>query len=358
MGRARVMHFLNQFFAEIGGEEKADAPLDSVKGPVGPGKRLGSLLGDSAQIVLTVFCGDNYFASHRVEVLQEIAKIGREEEITVFIAGPAFLAGRYGFACTEIAHALNHSLNLPCLTAMHPENAGVVGYREYKDPRVFLLPTSERTHGMEDALKRMAQFVYKLSFGGVIGSASEEGYLSRGIRLTEKTDKTGAERAVDMLLAKLSNQPFMTEIPVTTEEVTPIAPPLREMEGACLALVTTSGVVARGNPDQFKAVSNAKWAKYSVSGLKDMRDGKWDVIHGGYDTVYMSSNPNYGVPLDMIRQFEAKEAQEEGRFARLYPYFYSATGVGGVSSVIKRIGVEMAQDIKSEGIAGVLLVST
>jgi glycine reductase len=203
---------------------------------------------------------------------------------------------------------------------MHVENAGVVGYREYRDKKVFMLPTSDSIRDMEDALSRLAKFASKLSSGRSIGPASEEGYLPRGIRLTEITTRTGAERSVDMLMAKLSGQQFVTEIPVVTEEVTPIAPPIRNLKEACLALVTTSGVVAQGNPDKFKAVSNTKWGKYSIQGLKDMKEGKWDVVHGGYDTVYMKADPNYGVPLDMVRQFEtSKDLEKQGRFAKLYP---------------------------------------
>ena len=285
MGNARVMCFLNQFFAGIGAEEKADVPLDSSKGALGPGMRLQSLLGETAQIIVTVFCGDNYFAAHRDEVLKKVSKIAKDEKITMVVAGPAFMAGRYGFACTEICHAISNCLDLYCVTAMHVENAGVIGYKQYRDKKVFLFPASDVVLGMEDALSCMAKFVSKLCSGNSIGTASEEGYLSRGIRLTELANRTGAERAVDMLIAKLFDQRFVTEIPVVAEEVTPIAPPIRKMTKACLALVTTSGVVAKGNPDKFKAVSNTQWGKYSIHGLKDMKEGKWDVVHGGYDNV-------------------------------------------------------------------------
>ena len=59
MPKVRVMHYINQFFAGIGAEEKADVPVDFREGPIGPGKRLQELLGDSAEIVVTVYCGDS-----------------------------------------------------------------------------------------------------------------------------------------------------------------------------------------------------------------------------------------------------------------------------------------------------------
>ena len=42
----------------------------------------------------------------------------------LFIAGPAFNAGRYGVACGTIAKAVQESLDIPCLTGMYVENPG------------------------------------------------------------------------------------------------------------------------------------------------------------------------------------------------------------------------------------------
>ncbi|MBC7104468.1 MAG: hypothetical protein H5T97_00860, partial [Firmicutes bacterium] len=40
----RVVHYLNQFFGQIGGEEKADAAPVAREGPVGPGLAVGAAL--------------------------------------------------------------------------------------------------------------------------------------------------------------------------------------------------------------------------------------------------------------------------------------------------------------------------
>jgi len=52
MSKVRVMHYVNQFFAGIGSEERAGVPVESFEGPVGPGKRLQILLGESAKIIV------------------------------------------------------------------------------------------------------------------------------------------------------------------------------------------------------------------------------------------------------------------------------------------------------------------
>ena len=353
MEQVRVMHYLNQFFAGMGGEEKADAPVGSFEGPVGPGKRLQALCGDVVKIVVTAYCGDNYFVEHHDEALQKILHIAREQAVEMVVAGPAFAAGRYGFACSEVCHFLSTSAGLYGVTGMYAENPGVDGYRQYKDGRVWLLQTSDTASRMEEALSKMAKFVSKLASGSGIRSASEEGYVSRGFRLDETVSKSGTERAIDMLLDKIAGRSFATEIPLESFEQVPVAPRIANLRDAHVALVATGGIVPQGNPDKFKTFRNAQWRKYSIDKLDSMENANWDVIHGGYNTIFMYNNPNYGVPLDVCRQLE-----REGAFGRLYPYFYATTGVQALMSTMQVIGKEMALDMKTEGVDAALLVST
>ena len=48
MSKLRVVHYINQFFAGIGGEEKADTPAELRVGEVlGPGMALKANFGES-----------------------------------------------------------------------------------------------------------------------------------------------------------------------------------------------------------------------------------------------------------------------------------------------------------------------
>ena len=64
MGKIKVVHFLNQFFAGVGGEDKAYVPPEIREGAVGPGIALEQELQEKAVVVGTVLCGDNYFAEN------------------------------------------------------------------------------------------------------------------------------------------------------------------------------------------------------------------------------------------------------------------------------------------------------
>ena len=86
--------------------------------------------------------------------------------------------------------------------------------------------------------------------------------------------------------------------------------------------------------------------------LPSMQDGNWEVTHGGYNTEFMSNNPNYGVPLDACRDLE-----REGVFAKLHPYFYVTPGSRGLISVMERIGKEIYLHIRADSVDGALVVS-
>ncbi len=352
MKKIEVIHFINQFFAGVGGEDKANIPVTFCEGAIGPGKRLQALLGDSAEIITTVYCGDDYFAKFRDDALDKILKVATERGVKMVIAGPAFSSGRYGFSCIEVCHHLSSVLGLYCITAMHIENPGLEAYREYKDVKVFALPTEEGVLGMNDALSRVAQFVSRL-VTGTIGSASEDGYIPRGLRIVEVVKKSGAQRGIDMLLDRIAGRSFISEIPLEDLKLVPPAPPIKNLADICIALVTTSGVVADGNPDGFKMHRNTQWRKYSIQKLNSMQDVNWDVRHGGYDTHFMLQNANYGVPLDICRELEREKA-----FSKLYDYFYVTPGIQGLNSVMMSLGKEIALDMKAEGIQAALLVST
>ena len=353
VAKVRVMHYINQFFAGMGGEDKADVPLGSLQGAAGPGKRLQQLLGDAAEIVVTTYCGDDYFNEHHDEVLPSILKTAQDHNIKVVVAGPAFNAGRYGFACIEVGHFMSTSSNLDCVTGMSIDNPGLAGYKQYKDKKVFCLPTAEGVTGMEDALSRMAKFALKLADGSALGPAADEGYIGRGIRIVEPVSKIGAERAVDMWLDKVAGRPFTTEIPVESFEAIPVPPRIENLKNVHLALVSVTGVHAEGNPHRFKGIQNTKWVKYPIDKLNSMTDINWEVIHGGYNNAFMKQNPNFGIPLDVSRVME-----REGVFAKLHPAFYATTGVMATVSAMQTIGEGMVADMKKEGVDAAILVST
>ena len=58
-----------------------------------------------AEIKHTIICGDNYMGTNTEAAVSEILGMLEGKEIDLFLAGPAFQAGRYGVACGTICKA-------------------------------------------------------------------------------------------------------------------------------------------------------------------------------------------------------------------------------------------------------------
>jgi glycine reductase complex component B subunit gamma len=341
----RAVHYLNQFFAGIGGEDKAETPPTRFDGAVGPGRGLAAAL-EGIEIVATVACGDDYFAEHEDEATAEILELVQAESPNLVVAGPAFGSGRYGYACAKVARAVIET-GVPAIAAMHEENPGVAA----GGGKVLIVPTSPNVAGMRDALPRLAALAARVLSGDELGPPEEEGYLPRGLRRNVHHDKPGAERALDLLLAKLAGD-TRTEVSGAQDRVAPPAP-VADLSQALLALVTEAGCVPQGNPDRLPSVRARAWLRYSLAGEKRLEPGRYESVHGGFDVGLANEDPNRLVPLDTVSALV-----DEGRIGRLHDRFYTTTGNGTPVATAAAFGQEIAGELRAAGVQAVLLSGT
>src|SRR5215469_8120224 len=106
MNALRVVCYVNQFFGQAGGEDKAGLTPQRMAGPVGSARAVQQALGEAGTVVATVLCGDNYVAEHTEEAVRELVALVADERPDLVVAGPAFLAGRYGVACGALCAAI------------------------------------------------------------------------------------------------------------------------------------------------------------------------------------------------------------------------------------------------------------
>lgn len=345
----RILYYLNQFFAGIGGEDKADHSLFFLDKPIGPVSGLCSLLDEKFTVPVVAVCGDNYFDSNKDEVLRKIVEKAREHHVDMVIAGPAFNSGRYGQACGAVCEAAARELQIPGITGMFQGNPAVEIYRRW----VYIFPTSEKVLGMRKALSQIAGFVQKVAANEPLGPAREEGYVPRGGRKLVYREEEAAKRLVDMLETKLKGQPFVTELPIQkTDKVAP-APPVAALKEATIALVTTGGLVPQGNPDRLRSFGAEVWKTYEISRKQMLAGSEYETIHGGYNPDFVNQNPNYLVPVRIMRELEA-----EGLVGRLHNKFYSTSGVGAAVNTCQKDGREMAERLHQDKVDGVILTST
>ena len=84
MSKIKVVHYINQFFAQIGGEEKADYPAEIRVGEVvGPGLALTQNFKDEAEIIATVICGDSYFNENLEKAKADLEEKGLGDHVIV-----------------------------------------------------------------------------------------------------------------------------------------------------------------------------------------------------------------------------------------------------------------------------------
>lgn len=349
MAKYKIVHYINQFFAGIGGEEKADYMPEIREGTVGPGLGIASALGDEYEIVATVICGDNYFGENLEVATDTIIDMVKKYEPDLFVAGPAFNAGRYGVACGTICVAIEEKLGIPVLSGMYEENPGVDMFR--KD--LIIVATSNSASGMRKVIPTMASLIKKMVAGEEILGPKEEGYIERGIRVNYFAEKRGSERALDMLVKKLNGEAFDTDLPMPKFDRVDPAAPIQDIKNAKIAVVTSGGIVPTGNPDRIESSNATKWGKYDIAGMDSLSSAEFTTIHGGYDRQFAIENPNVVVPLDALRQLE-----KEGEFGELVNYFSSTTGTGTATASAAKFGSEIGQMFIDEHVDAVILVST
>ena len=346
MAKIKVVHYINQFFAQIGGEEKADYPAELRVGEVvGPGMALMASFKDEAEIIATIVCGDSYFNENLDKAKADVLAMVKEQNPDIFVAGPAFNAGRYGVACATIAAAVQEELGIPAVTGMYVENPGADMFKD----KVYIVSTKNSAAGMRDAVSKMAPLTLKIAKGEPIGASAEEGYIPNGVRVNFFEKERGSKRAVKMLLNKLNDKPYTTEYPMPDFDRVDPNPAVKDLAHAKIALVTSGGIVPKGNPDHIESSSASHYGEYDIAGVMDLTEETYETAHGGYDPVYANEDSDRVLPVDVLRDME-----KEGIIGELHHLFYTTTGNGTAVASAKAFAAEFSAKLKADGVDAVI----
>ena len=125
-------------------KEKADVEPEVMKELPPVSSQLQAKLGDDFEIVATIMCGDSYFNENIDEASEEILEMVKSVDPQLFIAGPAFNAGRYGVACGTITSVIQEKLNIAAVTGMYIENPGADMYKK----ELYIVETANSAAGM------------------------------------------------------------------------------------------------------------------------------------------------------------------------------------------------------------------
>ncbi len=346
----KAIVYLNQFFGQVGGEDVADYAPEIKEGTIGASMAFDAAL-KNAEVTHTLICGDNFMGSREEEAVEKLLGFLEDKEFDIFMAGPAFQAGRYGNACGVICKAVQEKFNVPVLSSMHIENPGVEMFK--KDFIIF--PGGKSAAAMKKDVDKVCNYADKILSGEKLGSAEEEGYYTRSIRhqVWLEDETTAADRVIEMLLKKINGEEFVTELPIPKVDRVPIAEPILDLSKAKIAVATSGGIVPIDNPDKIQSASATRWGKYDISKMDGLEGGVFKTIHAGYDPAAADADPDVCVPIDVLREFE-----KQGKFAKLHDFFYSTVGTGTTQGEAARMGREIVEDLKANNVDAVILTST
>lgn len=345
----KAILYINQFFGQIGGEDKADFPPEIRAEKIGPALEYTKSL--DAEITHTIICGDNFMGSNTEEAVAKILGFLSDKEMDIFIAGPAFQAGRYGVACGTICKAVKEKYNIPVITSMNVENPGVEMFKQ----DMFILEGGNIASKMRKDVKAVVSLANKIINNEEIGPAADEGYFPRGIRkqVWRKDGKPASDRMVEMLVKKLNGEPFETELPMPKLDRVPIAAAIKDLKNARIALVTTGGIVPVDNPDRIQSASATRWGRYNIDNVEALKSGEYKTIHAGFDPAAADADPNVITPVDALFKL-----LKDGVYGSLHPYFYSTVGTGTTQAEAQRMANEIVPYLKDDHVDGVIMVST
>ena len=217
----------------------------------------------------------------------------------------------------------------------------------------LIIPTAESPTEMPQALQAMWKLAQKIGSGAEVGPAAEDGYVPTGLRKPVLRDDPGSKRAVDMLVDKLAGRPFHTEVPYRAPEYVSPARPVRNLAAAKIALITTGGLIPKGNPDNAPSANASRSYARPIGDLDSLERERWEAFHAGYFTGIVNDNPNYVLPLPFLRDLERKR-----EIGELHNTMYTLAGVATPVATSKDLGAEIARDLKGAAVDAALLVAT
>jgi DNA-binding transcriptional MerR regulator len=131
------------------------------------------------------------------------------------------------------------------------------------------------------------------------------------------------------------------------------APAVASLSEATVALITEGGLVPKGNPDRLESARATRFLKYSIAGMGDLLGDMFESIDRGWDTTHVNADPDRLLPLDVMCDFEAART-----IKKVHPYFYTTTGVATTVDAARKIGRDIAAELRLEGVSAAILTAT
>lgn len=152
-----TVFYMNQFFAEIGGEEMANIPPAVTDKIVGPAKGLKAY--PRFRVCKIIYCGDDYANNNIDELKSLVARVLGEYKKVLFIASPSFNRTEFSMVNLKLCDYVQSVLRIETVAGMYADT-----YEKIKADTPFnyynhldVVSTKNSAAGMRAAMPKILQ---------------------------------------------------------------------------------------------------------------------------------------------------------------------------------------------------------
>lgn len=157
----KVILFLDQLQAGLGGKYDTSVPLGVEKGGIGSYGMFSSLMPSiDAVVVCTIYCGSVYYFDNREDVTTKIVKLLDKVKADVVICGPCFDFSDYANMAGDLATYIQANSDIKVVMACSKECSDAVS--RYKDTVTIVQMPKKGGVGLNDSLKNLVSITKKV----------------------------------------------------------------------------------------------------------------------------------------------------------------------------------------------------
>lgn len=158
----KIILVLNHVQAGMGSDENAQLAPGGKKAAIGPGQTLAPMFAEQdAEIVATLFCGDQYYLQNQAEVNKKFVGFAKKFGADAVLCGPAMQYPNFGEMCGELVECFR-AHGIPAAAAMSIENPATEKFKK-KIP-VVKMPKKGGI-GLQDSFRNMVLLTSEMAAG-------------------------------------------------------------------------------------------------------------------------------------------------------------------------------------------------
>lgn len=154
----KIVMIFDQGLAGAGGKSNPNQELAIAKGGIGSALMLKPHFDKvNANIVATLYCGNEFFLNHEKEVIIKMTKMVEKINPDMVVCGPCFNFEDYALMSAEIAKSIEENTDINVVAMMSIENEETI--KNYKDKIDILKMPKKGGTGLSDSFDNLANYI-------------------------------------------------------------------------------------------------------------------------------------------------------------------------------------------------------